>query len=366
MDAVCPRGNPALRTTALSKSRIYNALAPLRSFRRGMEEPGYDLAVPCDDLAAAHLHYLYQLELQAGRSGGGMATLLRRSLGEPGSLGAIAARSSLLEIAREEGIRVPDSAAIHTCEQLEGWFAASGLPAVLKADGTGGGHGVRIVNTRAESVRAFRLLSRQSFTRVLKRAIVNRDATLILPFLLRRRVPVNAQSFIPGSDATISISCWKGAVLASIAFEVLNVVKPNGPASVVRVIDNWQMSAAAVSLARRLNLSGFYGLDFRIDENNCSWLIEMNPRATQSSHLTAGDSGDLVGSLVSTSSGRDPGLKTDPPAGSVVAFFPNEWETDPASDFLRFAYHDVPWSEPDLVRMLMKKNRSRPWSGWVR
>jgi hypothetical protein len=39
----------------------------------------------------------------------------------------------------------------------------------------------------------------------------------------------------------------------------------------------------------------------------------------------------------------------------VVAFFPNEWEKDPASDFLTAAYHDVPWSEPDLLRALMKK-----------
>jgi hypothetical protein len=194
-----------------------------------------------------------------------------------------------------------------------------------------------------------------SLARVLKRALVDRDLTLVLPFVSQTRVLVNAQSLIAGRDASTSISCWKGRVLASISFEVLHALRSNGPAAVVRIVDNRQMSEAAVKLVRRFHLSGFYGLDFRIDDLNDAYLIEMNPRATQSSHLNLGKNRDLVSGFVAAVSGQNPAEKESATAPSVIALFPNEWESNPESEFLRTAYHDVPWSEPELVRVLMKK-----------
>jgi len=44
----------------------------------------------------------------------------------------------------------------------------------------------------------------------------------------------------------------------------------------------------------------------------------------------------------------------------TVAFFPNEWHRDPRSDFLRTAYHDVPWEEPETIRIFA----GGPGSGW--
>jgi hypothetical protein len=34
----------------------------------------------------------------------------------------------------------------------------------------------------------------------------------------------------------------------------------------------------------------------------------------------------------------------------VIALFPQEWHSDPASEYLATAYHDVPWREPRLVK----------------
>jgi hypothetical protein len=356
VEVVGPRGHPALATYAVVRTRLYRPLAPLTSIRLAIQDREHDLVVPCDDLALSHLHDLYKSETGAGCSSSPMATLLARSLGEPTAVASVIARSRLMDIARAEGIRVPETAAVDTFERLEEWLTDNGLPVVLKADGTGGGRGVRIARTRREAELAFKMLSSPpSFIRVVKRVLVDGDWTLVLPFVSRERLQVNAQRLIPGREATVSLSCWQGNVLASIGFEVLRRLRPNGPASVVRMLDNRQIFEAAVRLVRRLNLSGFYGLDFKLDERGEPYLIEMNPRATQSSHLSIGKNGDLVGELVAALSGRGLRGGRTAPSQSVIVLFPNEWQNNPQSEFLGTAYHDVPWSEPDLVRALMKK-----------
>jgi len=352
--AMCPAANLVCKTSAVSGVNRYDALAPLRSLKRAIKVTQYDLAVPCDDLAAAHLHSLFQTENKGSRASAG-AALARRSVGNPEALALISRRSRLMEIARDEDLCVPKSAEIRTADELERWAAENGTPAVLKADGTGGGRGVKVIKKIKDARAAFRSLCKPRALRVLKRLLVNHDVAIIRPWILRQRSRLSVQTFIRGTDATISISCWNGAVLASIAFEVVKTARPNGPASVVKAIDNWQMCEAAARLTRRLELSGLFGLDFRIDADGCAHLIEMNPRATQSSHLNIGDNGDLVGSLVSACSGRTVPSAGQLPACSAVAFFPNEWQNDPRSTFLGSVYHDVPWSEPDLLRALVKK-----------
>lgn len=358
-EVLCPAGNPAWATGSVSRRWSYEALAPLRSFRNCIENGAHDLIVPCDDLAVTHLNSLYESECRAGRTSGPLCELLQESLGDPDSLKTVAIRSALLRVAREEGIRVPISAPINSIDDMDAWGKENGYPAVIKADGTGGGRGVRVANTPQEARSAFRLLSHPGLARVIKRMLADRDSTWILPFLGRRRTQLTVQRFVPGTDGTISISCWKGRLLASIGFEVVKHVRPNGPASVLRVIENPQMSEAAERLVRRLNLSGLYGLDFKMDDRNRAWLLEMNPRPTQSSHLRIGEKGDLVGSLIfALSAKRAP---TPPKSGeiSLIALFPGEWEANAESEFLATAFHDVPWSEPGLVGALVK-NRQVP------
>jgi hypothetical protein len=268
-----------------------------------------------------------------------------------------------MEIARSEGIAVPNTAAVGNFDELEKSIDKIGFPAVFKADGTAAGIGVRIAHTRLEAEHAFKELSSPPGSlRVLKRAAVDRDLTLLLPFVRRKRSLVNAQSFISGRDATASIACWKGKVLESITFEVLRSPKPNGPASVVGIIDNPQISKAAAKLVHRLHLSGLFGLDFKIDEFNVPYLLEMNPRATQSSHLNLGKGRDPAAGFVAAMSGQEL-LETEVATGSsVIVLFPNEWQDNPRSEFLRIGYHDVPWSEPELVRACTKKpSRLKNW-----
>jgi biotin carboxylase len=269
-----------------------------------------------------------------------------------------------MDVAREEDVRVPLTEVIRTREELKNWVERTGLPTVLKANGTSGGDGVRIAHTQAEAERFFEHLQAPPlFARALKRALVDRDKTLLGPSMLRRRPVVNAQAFVSGREATSTIMCWKGTVLASLHFEVINKASSTGHATVVRLIEHAEMSAAAERMVRRLNLSGFYGFDFMLEaETGRAYLIEVNPRSAQVGHLSMGAGHDLPAALFAALSG-----KAEQPAPKVtekdtVALFPQEWTRDPESPFLRSAYHDVPWEETELIQDCVSNRRRQ--SAW--
>jgi carbamoylphosphate synthase large subunit len=123
------------------------------------------------------------------------------------------------------------------------------------------------------------------------------------------------------------------------------------------------MSSAAAGMVRRLNLSGFYGFDFMLDESTGhAYLIEVNPRSTQVGHLSMGAGRDLPSALYAALSGK--ALQPAPKVTEkdTVALFPQEWIRDPASPFLRSAYHDVPWEEPELIQDCVSNRRKQ--SAW--
>ena len=186
---------------------------------------------------------------------------------------------------------------------------------------------------------------------------------LIWPALLRRQFVVNAQAFVDGKEATSAVACWKGEVLAALHFEVINKRSSSGPATVVRLIENAEMSAAAQKMARRLNLSGVHGFDFMLEEQTGNaYLIEINPRATQVGHLALGPGRDIPAALYAALSGDAVQPAPKVTEKETIALFPQEWIRDPQSPFLKSAYHDVPWEEPELVRDCVNSRRKQ--SSW--
>jgi len=269
-----------------------------------------------------------------------------------------------MDLAREEGIRVPDSQVIADTADLDGWMAHTGLPTVLKSDGSSGGEGVRVVRTPEEANRAFHVLQAPpSLARAVKHVLVDQDTTLISPLLLRRRNIVSAQTFVSGHEATSLVACWKGKVLAALHFEVINKQDATGPASVLRLIDNAEMSRAAEKLVRRLDLSGLNGLDFMLEtETGNAYLIELNPRATQVGHLRLGPGRDLPAALHAAVSGNVLQEAQKITENHTITLFPQEWTRNPQSPFLLSGYHDIPWEEPELLRACLRK--SRKWTTW--
>jgi len=349
--AVCPAGHPLSKIRTVQRLHDYNGLMPLMSLERAIARTNPDLVIPADDLATRHLHQLNVRERHRRGAGSPICELIQRSLGAAQSYDILGARSASIQIAQEEGVHAPKTEVIADRVALRNWIAHTGFPTVLKANGTSGGNGVRVVNSLEEAEQAFRKLQAPPLlARAVKHALVDRDLTLIRPSLTRRRSTVNAQTFVAGREATSTLVCWEGAVLASLHFEVLEKAAATGHATVVRLIEHQEMAAAADKIVRRLQLSGFHGLDFMLEENTgAAHLIEINPRTTQVGHLTLGPGRDLPAALYAALTGKNVVPAPRVTESDTIALFPQEWKRDPASPFLFAGYHDVPWEEPALI-----------------
>jgi len=317
--------------------------------------------VPCDDLATAHLHAIYERERRYGPSpGSGTAALLVRSLGSPAGYSIIDSRQEFLALAREEGVLVPNSALTPELSALDGWIRESGVPAVLKTDCTSGGEGVRVVETRQQAHGAFHeLVSRRPRSRTFKRMLVDGDNTSLARFLRREQPLVSVQQFVAGQDANLALACWQGEVLAQIAAIVLKTRSPKGPAAVIRLIENTQMSTAVKKIVRRLGLSGFAGFDFVIeDRTGKAYLIEMNPRATQTCHLQLGMRRNLSGALCAAAFESPMAKGASVTARHTIVLWPHVRENLLPAHLVERAYFDAPSHDPEVVRLYGSSKRS--------
>lgn len=370
VDAVCPTEHPLGLTRAARQVYSYAGLTPLRSISAAIAISKPDLVIPGDDLAARHLHHLHRKKSLDHRFGAETCALLQRSLGCAESFAVVDDRPTFIRIAEEENVRVPKTGVIANVEGVRQWVSQAGCPVVLKANGTSGGYGVRIANSVEEAESAFvGLHAPPLLARAAKRALVDRDKSLIWPSLARHHQVVSAQTFVHGREATSTVACWNGKVLAALHFEVVKMRYNAGPASVMRLIDNPEISSAVEKMVRRLKLSGLQGFDFMIEAaTGQAYLIEINPRTTQVGHLSLGPGRDLSAALCAAVSGTE--IRPAPTAttNDTIALFPQEWMRDPASSYLKSAYHDVPWEEPRLLRACIqqgqKQHLSMPKRQW--
>ncbi len=236
-----------------------------------------DVLLPDDERAWALLRRLH-----ARTSDPETSALIARSLGHPDNWELISSRTAVAQEARAAGAPVPDTLVLTDPAALAGWS----YPLVLKTDGSWGGRGVAIVRDESRLARAWSTISNPpAFSRVIKRAVVNRDLDGLMARLRGRRPVVNAQQFVDGREAIVTVSCLEGKVRELICMEVVQSAAARGPATVVRVIDHPEMAEAARRLVERFGLSGFCGLDFMLTADDAAYLVEMNPRVTPTCHL---------------------------------------------------------------------------------
>jgi hypothetical protein len=364
VDAVCPPAHPIAHTSALRMGHPYSGLTPLRSIARGIMASKPNLVIPCDDLASLQLHQLYASEENREGADSLICAVLSRSLGSPTNFPMLYERATFIEMAANEGLRVPKMTVVATLDEMRKWAINIGLPIVLKSDCSSGGEGVRVVQTMLEAEHAFKKLTAPPMlAQAAKRALIDGDNTRVWPSILRKRSVVSAQEFIAGHEATSLVACWNGTVLAENHFEVLNKVHASGPASALRRVDNPEMSAAVTRMVRRLNLSGMNGFDFMIETSTGNaYLIELNPRTTQVGHLALGPGHDLPAALYAAVTGNTPQPAPAVTQSDVIALFPAEWNRNPESAFLKTGFHDVPWAEPELIRACV--NRKKQVAAW--
>ncbi len=357
VSAVCPiRRHFLLKTRAVRRTFPYSGIHPLESLTAAIESTKPSIVVPCDDRGVEHLHELYARARSRGAADNYMVALLERSLGSPDSYPIVSSRFDLLSIAREEGLRVPETKLLTGKIDLKSWRQGHLFPWVLKADGTNGGRGVRIAHTLGEAEDVYLEIGRPyQAKRAIKRLIVNRDPFWLRPWWKRSSPAVIVQSHVQGRPANCAVACWEGRILAGLCVEVVSAQGLTGPAIVVRVVENREMMIAAERIASRLGLSGFFGLDFMIEDGSDeAFLIEMNPRCTPLCHLQLGKGRDMVGALWTQLSGQS--LREAPPVtqNDLIAYFPQAWTSK--SDLLQSSFQDMPRGEPDLVQELL-----RPW-----
>jgi hypothetical protein len=321
VEALCPPDGMLALSRHPARFHSYRALAPLASLCEAMRAGRFDLVMPCDD--------------QAG-------DLIAHATGA-----RVIGRDEFLTRAAHAGAPALESLVLEDAASLERALAVFGLPIVLKNDHGWGGEGVRICATRVEALAAFQRLKNHSRLRDIASAMRGRGRHFLTRAL--HPVPVNltAQRFVQGMPATSSIACWQGNLVGALHFNVVLCTSPTSPASVIRQLACPQMEASARAVAREFNLSGLFGLDYVRDAQGAVHLLEMNARATPTAHLAL--TADLPAALMTAA--RLPARHRPPVTDrSDIALFPREWLRDPASDWLKTAYHDVPWDDPAVVR----------------
>jgi formate-dependent phosphoribosylglycinamide formyltransferase (GAR transformylase) len=337
VEAVFPRGHALGVSRHVGRAHTYHPLCPHSSFAAAIATAKPDLIVPCDDRAVSHL---LSIEARAPE----VTALLVRSMGKLESYPLMLARSRAIAVAQAEGISAPLTVAV--ANESEFWPALEcvGLPAVLKADGSWGGHGVAVARTREEAHLAFRKLAyAPSRLRCVARAVMRKDAHFLREALAPKAASVQVQQFIEGKPATSAFACRDGEVLAAIHMDVVESWGTTGPASLIRRTDCRRMDEAAHRIARRLGLSGLHGLDFVRSEDGVPHLIEINPRATQICHLALGAGHDLPSALL----GQPPRpVATDKP---LITLFPQAWSFGHLSPDALTAYLDIPRDDPAVV-----------------
>jgi len=365
VETLCPRNHPMRKTSIVRRHMLFHPLLPLGSIKRAIRRSNPDFVISCDELTVLYLH---RLHAQASPE---IRALIERSLGDPAGYSLTHHCNQLMTLAQEEGVATPATAEVPTPASIPGLAARFGLPLILKADGTTGGQGVRILTETYGAEKLWSTLRAPiGPVRLLKRMLVDSDWNGVIPFLRREKRVVNAQSFVPGTEANMVVACWKGELLSALCFEVASVWYPRGPSSVVRVVKNSAMEEAARKIVKRLNLSGFCGFDFILDEiTGAPLMIEMNARPTQLAHLSLGDGRDLITAWLSAANGTSMRARPAVTGKDLIAIFPHELHRDPGSPELQNAYHDVPWSEPALVLACLRKPSKlaswRPHLQWL-
>jgi|SRR5579872_3232032 len=354
VSAICRMPNhPLLKTRAVHRTFAYHAFSPVTSLRAAIEQGDPDLVVPACDRSVGHLHELYADAQVQGANGRKMRALIERSLGAPASYMVVSSRYTLLSIAQEDGVRVPRTRLVSRPAALDEWRRSEPFPWVLKAEGTWGGGGVRIVHSEEEAEQSLHQLAQISrFSRAVKRLVVNRDPFWLRDWRVGPARHIIAQEYIEGKPSNCTVVCWKGKVLAAIAVRVVRFDGATGPASIVRIVEGGEMLEAARRIAARLNLSGFFGLDF-VEETQTgkAYLVEMNPRIAPPCHLRLSSGRDLAGALWAQLAGRAAPELTSDIGGDLVAYFPQGVKK--GNDIPSGCFKDVPQGEPELVAEML-------------
>jgi len=361
VEMMAPAGHPAVVGSGVHALHRYDPLHPVRSLRRALVKAKPVTVIAADELMVHALEELWwtsdsKKAVDAARDTAVRALILH-SVGDSRTLALGRSRMELLQMAQDEGVATPETVKIDRASGLDAAIQQLGLPMVLKADVSSGGHGVAMIDDAAQARRVWKALHRPvTLPHALLRGLRYGEWAHLRRSAKGEVRDITAQRFLAGRERTGMVVCRHGEVLASECMEVVRTWAVRGPSSVLRVVWDEGMDSAMRRIVRRLGVSGFCGFDFMVEEGNGKLLlIEMNLRPTQMAHLPLGSGRDLVAAYVREVLGVE-GVADRAAATSrnLIALFPQELQRDPESEYLLQAYHDVPWNMPGLIELALK------------
>jgi len=352
---VSPRGSFVRKTQVFDAHYGYHSWTRVRSVERAIKSWHPDFLICSDDQAIADMHALYvrasKSEDEAAKA---VVDLITTSLFDPAVFSIAQKKSLFIDYAKSLGLRCPRTTLVPDARILASELRAATYPILVKADGSYGGTGVRKA-TSADEVRSsfFKLSTFGNHPNAIKRALSEFLPWQLLSWARQRRT-VCLQEYIVGRPANRAVVCYMGEVLAGISVKAVETFGEFGPATIIEVIDQPEMAAAAALIVRKLKLSGFHGFDFVLDPSNQAWLIELNPRVTQISHLGAAAGLSLSVAFFSKIGDAEPKPQLAWSAEKIIVLFPLEMRRSNRSKYMFPHYHDVPWDQPELVYACMK------------
>jgi hypothetical protein len=359
--ALCPPGHPLRAVKGLIAAPAYRHLRRHAQLADLIAALGPVGIVPCDDGAVAILHD-HHARCKSGLVARPGAELIEQSLGDPAHYALLEHKSAFVRLAAEHGLQTPQTVVIESRAGLVARLATTGFPVVVKADGWSGGRGTRIAQTVDEALAAFDSLSRPlSWTSALRDALYDGAMTPLYHRAEHAPAVVTLQAFAPGVPVNRAVICRGGKVVAGRTFEAVQTMPNNGNATVVRPCRIPQVEVAVERCVALLGLSGVAGFDFIYDEGaDAAYLLEVNPRATSACYTApAGEANLAAAFFAAMAGGSAPDLTVGEEKEPLIALFPQEFERDPASQYLLDAEQQTPVDRPDLVEACRSQAASR-------
>jgi hypothetical protein len=352
VSALCPAGHPMRAVCGLATAPAYWHPRRHAGLARVLATTNPDLIVPCDDDAVSVLHE-HHARRRADPRAGAAIELIEKSLGDPRNHELLRAKSAFVRLAADHGVRTPATAVLADLADLQTRLTGTTFPVVVKADGWSGGRGTRIARDAAEAVAAFETLSRPlGWASAAKDSLREGSVLPLYRRLKNERPVVTLQAFAPGRPVNRAVICNQGKVLAGRTFEAVETMPNNGNATVVRPRQIAEIDTAVERCVALLGLSGVAGFDFMYDEaTGAAYLLEVNPRATSACYTAPKGEPKLTEALFAAVTGRPVprGRTSDANPSSLIALFPQEFERDPHSAYLRNAESQAPLDRPELI-----------------
>jgi predicted ATP-grasp superfamily ATP-dependent carboligase len=343
---LAPASSLAAKSRYIAKRHVLagNAIPMewLQSLIAAVDDIAPRLLVPCDEMA---IRLLFALVLEPppdlpSATRLALEALVRTSLGDPAFYQTSIDKILLPPAAEALGIRLPAYALVHGLDEAIDCATALGYPLVLKRRFGFAGEGVAIVADADD--------------------LIDQGQALLRPDQLdlgQRRAPqLLVQSFVRGAYHSQAIAAWEGVPLAGFAWERQVATLPcKGQTSVLRFVHSPESETYAETLCKAFGISGFFNVQFVLDEDGRAYLLEINRRVVTHMHM-----GERVGADLGVAMARklrglpaDPRAKSSDEFNSSVAIFPREWLRDPRSSWLRQCPADLPWDEPALLRAML-------------